>query len=90
MFNPDLIYRARWDQLYILFFSGYPPLMLKLLVINTLFLVLFIYRRATAKHKMRSNTAYALQAVLIVGNAFMIFQNDLMGMVSSTKSIVNF
>ncbi len=90
MFNPDLFYRARWDQLYTLFFSGNPPLILKLLVINTLFVALFIYRRARYSQKVRSNTAYAFQAVLIAANAFMIFEKDMMGFTSSARSMLNF
>jgi hypothetical protein len=90
MFNLDLIYRARWDQLFSYFAGGYPPLILKLLVINTIFIVLFIIRRTTAKHKLRPNTAYAIQGVLIAANVATIFANDIFGMTSSARSMLHF
>jgi hypothetical protein len=90
MINTDLIYRARWDQLYSLLADGYPPLILKLLAINTIFLIYFIFKRATAKHKTRNNSAYVVQALLIGSNAVVMFTNDMMGIASHARSLVNF
>jgi hypothetical protein len=87
MFDTDLIFQARWDQLYDYFVSGYPPLVLQLLAINTVFLVFFAIRRATAKHKLRSNTAYAVQGLLIASNALVMFNNDILGFASSTRAM---
>ena len=78
MFSMDLIYRARWHELYSFFASGEPPLVMKLLIINTIVLMLFIFRQARSKHPMRAKTAFAVQVVLILGNFFVMFQNDLM------------
>lgn len=90
MFDTDLIFRARWDQLYSYFVDGYPPLILKLLVINTIFMVLFIIRRAASKHKLRPNTAYAVQGLLIAANAVVMFQSNMFGFATSTKSMLHF
>jgi hypothetical protein len=90
MFNQDLIYRARWDQLYLFFTDGYPPLVLKLLIINTIFLVLFIIRRAKATYPMRPTTAYAVQGLLIASNAMVMFHNDVMGLATNAQSLLHF
>jgi hypothetical protein len=90
MFNLDLIYRARWDQLYTFFTDGYPPLVLKLLIINTIFMVLFIYRRARAKHPLRPTSAYTVQGLLIATNALVMFQNDVMGLATRAQTILHF
>jgi hypothetical protein len=79
MFNVDLITSARWGDLYGFFTAGYPPLIVKLLVINTIFLVLFVFRQARAKHRMRSTTAYMVQALLIIANGVVMFQTDFGG-----------
>jgi hypothetical protein len=90
MLNTDLIYRARWDQLYSLLADGYPPLILKLLAINTIFMIYFIFKRATAKNKMRSNSAYIVQGLLIGSNAVVMFTNDMLGFASHARAIVHF
>ncbi len=41
----ELFQRARWDQAYHFLESGDPPMILRLLAINTLFLVFYIIRR---------------------------------------------
>ena len=90
MFNQDLIYQARWDELYQFFTNGYPPLVLKLLIINTIFLVLFIIRRARATYRLRPTTAYAVQGLLIASNAMVMFQNDVFGLATSARSVLHF
>jgi hypothetical protein len=90
MFNQELIYRARWDQLYAFFFEGNTPLALQLLIINTIFLVFFIVKRARAKNRQQQTTAYAVQGLLIATNAAVMFQKDFWGLASSAQSIMRF
>ena len=90
MFNQNLLFQARWDELYNFFADGYPPLIVKLLVINTIFLMFYVFRRATAKHRLRPTTAYAVQGLLIATNALAMFQNDVLGLATGARSFVNF
>ncbi len=90
MLNDNLIFRARWDELYIFFTNGYPPLVLKLLIINTIFLVFFAYRRAKAKHPLRPTSAYTVQGLLIASNVMVMFQNDVLGLATRAQTLLNF
>jgi hypothetical protein len=90
MFDTDLFFHARWDQLYDFFVTGYPPLVLKLLAINTVFLLLFIVRRASKKTTRRNTSGYAVQALLIAANGFVVFDNELFGFAQSAKAMLHF
>lgn len=76
MLDPKLFYAARWGELYQFFAAGNPPLVLQLLLINTVFLVFFIVRRARNRSPLRSQAAYVVQAVLIAANAMLMFSPD--------------
>lgn len=88
MLDAELFRNARWQDLYNFFANGSPPLILELLVINTIFLILFIVRQATSKHPMRYSTAYIMQGLLLAANAFFMFQHDIMTMVSHLRRMI--
>lgn len=72
----DLFWAADWDGLYRGLAKGNPPLALQLLALNTIFLVIFAIRRATAKHRMRSRTVELVQLFLLAANIAIVFQED--------------
>lgn len=90
MFDTDLIFQARWDQLYAFLADGNPPLALQILLLNTVFLAFFVFRRATTKYRMRNNTAYAVQGLLIASNILILFQHDMLGMANLAKGMARF
>jgi hypothetical protein len=73
MLDPQLFYAARWGELYQFFANGNPPLVLQLLLVNTAVLIFFLVRRWRGKTKLRSQTAYYLQGLLIAANATLMF-----------------
>jgi hypothetical protein len=73
----DLFYQARWHELYAFFANGQPPLALQLLVVNTLFFVVFIMRRARGARSLRAQTATTVQGLLIFANTVVLFQDYL-------------
>ncbi|MGQ0485691.1 MAG: hypothetical protein ACT4SY_10105 [Hyphomicrobiales bacterium] len=73
----DLFYQARWGELYAFFAEGEPPLALELLIVNTMFFVVFIMRRARGARTVRSETAVAMQGFLIFANTVVLFQDYL-------------
>lgn len=67
---------ADWDGLYRILASGNPPLAIQFLILNTIFLVFFIMRKATSKHRMRNTTVQVIQALLVVANLAVVFQEQ--------------
>ena len=72
----DYFWAADWDGLYRLLAQGNPPLALQLLALNTVFLVLYIVRKKTAKHRLRNSTVEVMQLLLLVANLVVVFQED--------------
>lgn len=73
----ELFQRARWDQAYDYLASGDPPMIAKLLAINTIFFILYIVRKMRIEHKMRDSTVMQVQALLVVANVLILFQRDI-------------
>ncbi len=76
MANTDLFWAADWDGLYRILAGGNPPLAMQLLILNTIFLVFYIVRRATAKNRLRNNTVVIIQFFLLVANLSVVLQDD--------------
>jgi len=77
---------ADWDGLYRVLAKGNPPLALQLLALNTIFVVLFIVRRATAKHRMRNQTAEIIQLFLLIANLAVVFQEQAYGWIAKAAA----
>ena len=73
----ELFQRARWDQAYDYLASGDPPMIAKLLAINTIFFILYIVRKMRVDHKLRESTVVQVQALLLVANVLILFQRDI-------------
>ncbi len=73
----ELFHRARWDQAYDFLAAGDPPMVLKLLAINTVFVMFYIVRRARVTSKMRPETMIQVQVFLILANVLILFQRDI-------------
>ena len=73
----DLFMRAQWFELYNYFASGNPPLILQLLVLNTIFFVWLIIKRLRGQHvpKMRL-TSFHMQELLIFANVLVLMQGQ--------------
>ena len=73
----DLFSRARWDQAYDYLAGGDPPMIFRLLAINTVFLVIYMIRRARANHPMKDQVVFQVQALLLLANFLILFQRDI-------------
>jgi hypothetical protein len=78
MLDASMFLDARWGDLYAFFAAGHPPLALRLLIINTIFIMLFIVRRARGVHPMRADTVFLVQGFLIVANILIMFGPNLL------------
>lgn len=71
------ILNAPWQQAYDVLASGNPPIIMRVLAINTLFFVLFMVRRVRGVHVMTTYTAIAVQSMLIAANLLMLYQDTI-------------
>jgi len=71
------MWQADWDELYAFLAQGSPPLAVQILVINTIFVMLWIIRRMRGAPALRRETSIAVQAILIIANLAILFQNNL-------------
>jgi hypothetical protein len=74
----NLIEHARWDQLYNALAGGEPPMIARILILNTLFFILFAIRRSRGVHSMRRDTAIRVQGLLIAANGLILFQDQIL------------
>jgi hypothetical protein len=88
IFDMNFIRNARWHELYMLLTKGDPPLIVILLMVNTVFFLLYVLRKTTQKHRMRTSTIYAIQAAIVLANAFVIFETDAMRMVNMARGFL--
>jgi hypothetical protein len=77
----ELFERARWDQAYDYLASGDPPMIARLLAINTIFLILYVVRKVRVTHSMRESTMYQVQGLLLLANFLILFQSDVQNII---------
>lgn len=68
---------APWWQLSDFLTRGQPPLAFQLLIINTIFFILFIIRRMRNERALHRSAAIQVQSLLIVSNALILFQEQI-------------
>jgi hypothetical protein len=74
----DRLLEADWDELYVFFSQGSPPLAIQILIINTIFFMLWIVRRLRGAPALRRETSMVVQAMLIFANTLIVFQKELL------------
>ena len=77
----ELFKRARWDQAYDFLTYGDPPMIARLLAINTIFFVIYIIRKTRIDHQMQQSTLIQVQAFLLLANFLILFQRDIMRLI---------
>jgi uncharacterized protein (DUF983 family) len=75
----ELLNRTRWDQAYDFLAAGDPPMMLRILGVNTLFFIFYMIRRTQINFPMKQHTVIQVQAFLLLANALILFQHDIIG-----------
>ncbi len=73
----ELIKNTHWEQIYIFLADGEPPMIARILAVNTLFFILFAYRRARGIPAMREKIAVRVQGLLVAANVLILFQNEI-------------
>jgi len=75
----NLIDLIPWNEYRDFFASGHPPVILRLIFINTIFLMVWVVRRARGATAWRSQTSVALQIILLIANFFAMTSSDIGG-----------
>lgn len=73
----DKIANAPWWQMVDFFTKGDPPLIVELMLLNTIFLIVVIIRRAKGLPTMRMESVLRVQALVILANAMVLFQDQI-------------
>jgi hypothetical protein len=74
----DVFWEAKWDELAAFFSKGEPPLIMQLLMINTIIFMILIVRRMRGARSLRPETASTIQTLLLAANMFAIFRDQIL------------
>jgi hypothetical protein len=74
----ELFKETNWNVWYDVLARGNPPLALQFLLINLLFFIIFAFRRLRGKRSSHNNWSYLIHGVLILINAGILYQGELM------------
>lgn len=73
----EFFQNAPWHNIYNFFANGSPSLAVRLLILNTMFFILYAYRRARGVPTMPQKTAVRVQGFLIAANALILFEPEI-------------
>lgn len=73
----DFIQNAPWHHIQDFFADGHPPLLVRLLILNTIFFAIFAYRRARGAPTMNAKAAFRVQSFLIAANGLLLFEPEI-------------
>lgn len=68
---------APWWQMADFFTKGNPPVIVEAMLLNTIFLIVVIIRRAGGLPTMRTQTVIQVQGLVILANAMVLFQDQI-------------
>lgn len=74
----ELLQRIRWDQAYDFLAAGDPPMIFRLLALNTVFIILFVVRRSRGAMPMEQSGMLVTQGLLVAANLLVMFHNDVL------------
>lgn len=74
------ILTAPWQQASDVLSAGQPPMIARIMAINTLFFVLFLIRRMRGVTTMPERTAILVQSTLVGCNLMILFQDEIVFM----------
>lgn len=72
----DYIYRARWDQALAFLASGHPPIYLRLMALNALFLAIYAIRKAVDSPLLPSGMGFFVQLAMFGANLLVLYQAE--------------
>jgi hypothetical protein len=71
-----LFLQTPWDQAVHVLADGSPPMVLRILVLNTVIVLFWLVRRSRGAPPMRQITAIQVQSLLVIANLLILFQTN--------------
>jgi hypothetical protein len=78
MFWQDLYYRLHISEIQYFLLHGRPPVLYQIMAINSIFMMLFIVRRARKKEGPNRHISMSLQWILVFTNLGVLFQSNIL------------
>lgn len=72
----EYLYLAKWEEAFGFLASGSPPIYVRLVALNALFLALFGIRRAVGANPMSGNMVLFVQLAVLGTNLLVLFQPE--------------
>ena len=72
----DYLYRARWDQAHDFLAAGNPPMYVRLMAINALFVAIYAVRRSVGSAPISAGSAFFVQIVILGANLLVLYQQQ--------------
>ena len=84
----DFLLSLNLTDIRIFLTSGHPPVLFQVLAINTIIMMMIIFRRGHGKGSMRRHVSYVLQWILILGNLAVFCQEQWMPYYQEGESLM--
>ena len=72
----DYLYRARWDQALTFLASGSPPVFVRLMAVNALFLAIYAIRKSVGAPPMTVGMGLFMQLLALGANLLVLYQQE--------------
>ena len=72
----EYLYLSQWDQTFGFLTAGSPPMFVRLMALNALFLGLFAIRKAAGAQPMSAGASFFVQLAVLAANLLVLFQAE--------------
>jgi len=72
----EYLYLANWDQTFGFLTAGSPPMFVRLMALNALFLGLYAIRKAAGAQAMSAGATLFVQLSVVAANLLVLFQPE--------------
>jgi hypothetical protein len=72
----EYLYLANWDQTFGFLTAGSPPMFVRLMALNALFLGLYAIRKAAGAQAMSAGATLFVQLAVMAANLLVLFQPE--------------
>ena len=82
----EYLYTMRWDNAFGFLASGSPPIYVRLIALNALFLGLYAVRKAAGAAPMSAAMSLFVQATVVGANLLVLFQPEVVSVLEGIRN----